>query len=129
MYIRISTSALRRFYSANMGPFMLRFGNRVANNATQRCNVDTGRLRSSIYYELTRNVNFESNVRVGSRVNYARWVHEGSGPHIIRPNPPRQFLRFPGRSGGMVFARQVNHPGYRGNPFLRDAAIEEVARL
>ena len=112
-----------------MGPFMLRLGNRIQNNASRRCNVDTGRLRSSIYYELTRNVDFEADVRVGSRVNYARWVHEGTSPHIIRPHPPRQFLRFPGRGGTMVFARQVRHPGYKGNPFLRDAMREEVARF
>jgi len=111
-----------------MGPFMLLLGNRINNGATRRCNVDTGRLRAAMYYELTRNVDFDAAVRIGNHTTYARWVHDGTGPHIIRPNPPRKFLRFPGR-GGIVFARQVNHPGYAGNPFLLDAAREELARL
>jgi hypothetical protein len=128
VYIRVSTSALRRIYARNMGPIMLRLGNRIVNNASQRCNVDTGRLRSSLYYELIRNVDFEAAVRTGSKVNYARWVHEGTGPHVIEAKN-RKFLKFPGEGGVMIFRRRVNHPGYRGNPFLLDAAREECARL
>ena len=108
---------------------MLLLGNRISNGASRRCNVDTGRLRAAMYFEMTRNVNFEAVVRVGNHTNYARFVHNGTAPHIIRPNPPRQFLRFPGRTGAIVFARQVHHPGYGGNPFLLDAAREEVARF
>lgn len=50
---------------------------------------------------------------------YATWVHEGTTPHVIRPVRAKA-LRF--RWGGqVVFARRVNHPGNRANPWLRNA--------
>ena len=47
-------------------------------------------------------------------------VHNGSRRHFIRPRRADGYLRF--RVGGqVVFAKLVDHPGYRGNPFLTDA--------
>jgi hypothetical protein len=61
---------------------------------------------------------------VGSDVEYAQMVHDGTRPHVIRPRNA-QVLRF--RVGGqVVFARVVNHPGTRAQPFL-DRALREVA--
>ena len=128
MYVFVSNSAVAAVFQKDVVPWSLRLGNRIATNATRRCNVDTGRLRSSIHAEVDELAVLGVGVKVGSNVSYAIYVHEGTGPHIIRPRH-RRFLRFPGRTGGMVFARQVHHPGYRGNPFLRDAMVEEVARL
>lgn len=54
-------------------------------------------------------------------------VHNGSRPHVIRPRRRRSntgngppYLRFE-IGGRVVYARMVNHPGYKGNPFLTDA--------
>lgn len=56
---------------------------------------------------------------------YATYVNDGTRPHVIRPRNA-QVLRF--RVGGrIVFARKVDHPGTKPNPFL-DRALEEVAR-
>lgn len=47
-------------------------------------------------------------------------VHNGSRRHFIRPRRSRGRLRFM-IGGRVVYARVVDHPGYRGNPFLTDA--------
>lgn len=49
-------------------------------------------------------------------------VHNGSPRHFIRPrrSSPRARLRFM-VGGRIVYAQVVDHPGYRGNPFLTDA--------
>lgn len=50
---------------------------------------------------------------------YAATVDRGSRAHVIRAR--RKFLRFLGKSGEWVFARQVNHPGTRPTKFLWNA--------
>ena len=47
-------------------------------------------------------------------------VHNGSRPHPIFPRKRGGYLRFE-VDGQVVYARKVNHPGYKGNPFLTDA--------
>lgn len=94
-----------------------------------------GRLAESInidgpYIELTR-------VRgsVGSNLHYAELVNSGAGLHgpkgakyLIRPNPPKRFLRFYWRRLGRTVAlERVRHPGQRGKRYLTDA-LREVAR-
>ncbi len=53
----------------------------------------------------------------GARVNYAAFVLYGSKPHTIYPKN-KKALRFVGGSGRFVFAKKVNHPGYKGDNFL-----------
>lgn len=108
--------------SGALGRFRLRVANRVLNNARTRVNVDTGNLRSTGVVE-----DRGTTVRVAFRAKYALAVHNGSRPHVISARPGG-VLRFP-VMGGMAFARTVNHPGYRGNPYLTDALTEEMNRL
>lgn len=96
----------------------------VMNRAKVLAPVDTGRLRASIRIESRRTFTFRSVYTVGSDLEYAAAVHDGTRPHQIRPKTARA-LRF--RIGGrIVYARVVNHPGTRGKPFL-DRALREVA--
>jgi hypothetical protein len=46
--------------------------------------------------------------------DYALFVHEPTKPHVIRGNPVLAFAH----GGTTVFARYVNHPGTKGNPFI-----------
>jgi hypothetical protein len=55
---------------------------------------------------------------------YARFVHDGTRPHIIRPRA-RRVLRWP-VPGGFAFAKAVDHPGYKGDAWLRRAAREAL---
>jgi hypothetical protein len=54
---------------------------------------------------------------VGSSVQYARYVHEGTRPHTIYPRS-KQALYWKGAASPVA---SVNHPGTRPNPFLTDA--------
>lgn len=59
----------------------------------------------------------------GGTVGYARYVHDGTQPHVIRPRNGRA-LRIP-TGTGFVFRGAVNHPGTDPRPFLTEA-IEAV---
>lgn len=53
---------------------------------------------------------------------HARFVHEGTRPHLIRVRPGKKSLRFFWlRVGGVVYPVQVRHPGTKANPFLNRA--------
>lgn len=51
---------------------------------------------------------------------HALFVHWGTRPHKIKPKNKKK-LRFP-MGGKFAFAREVNHPGYRGDPWLAEQA-------
>ena len=96
----------------------------VVNRAKVLAPVRTGRLRSSIRAEPPRIFSLRGSVTVGSDLEYAAMVNDGTRPHVIRPRT-KQLLRFQ-VGGRTVFAKVVNHPGTRPNPFL-DRALREVA--
>lgn len=96
----------------------------VVNRAKVLAPVDTGRLRASIRIESRRTLTLRSIYTIGSDVEYAGFVNDGTRPHIIRPKTA-QALRF--RIGGrIVYAKLVHHPGTRPRPFLDDA-LKQVA--
>lgn len=88
--------------------------------------IDTGRLRTSIRYELK--IAHTVIGRVGTNVKYARWVHDGTGiygPHSTRIYPKtKKALKWKSGThgtskGGYVFAKYTL--GMRPNRFLRNA--------
>ena len=96
---------------------LIRRGTAVQRMAKRLCPRDKGKLVNSI----TLDVKPGEYARVGTNVEYARYVHEGTGNNgngYIYPRRGR-FLRFPGRGGGQVFAKRVR--GVKGRPFLKDA--------
>jgi hypothetical protein len=83
--------------------------------------VRTGQLRASITVELIYKRTFPAS-RIGTRVAYARYVHDGTGLYgprhrMIRP-VRRQVLRWAGR-GGFVYSKYSR--GMRPSNFLTDA--------
>lgn len=121
-YAVVSDPQVHAVFRRLTDPWLVIVGNRVLTEASVRCNVDTGTLRASLYLSM-ETLGF----KVGSTLPYAIYVHEGTRPHVIRPNTARA-LRFEG-AGGVVFAKKVNHPGYRGNPFIREAMEAVVGAL
>lgn len=69
--------------------------------------VKTGVLRGSVKANRSGALGW----KISSSMPYVVPVEAGSRPHVIRPRSGK-FLRFPGGSG-MVYARQVSHPGTR----------------
>jgi hypothetical protein len=74
---------------------------------------------------------------VGTDVDYAVMVHDGTRPHIIKPKRAHTLrrssrgvvkpaLRFE-IGGQVVYARVVHHPGTDPRPFLDRALREETA--
>ena len=55
---------------------------------------------------------------------YAKFVHWGTKPHVIKPKD-KKALRFIA-GGKFAFAKSVNHKGYVGHPWLKHAA-EQIA--
>lgn len=77
-----------------------------------------GRLRDSIRYE--RNTTSGGvTLSFTAYVPYAKYVIEGTPPHLIRARAAR-YLHWKDGSGDH-FAKQVNHPGTRPNDFPRRA--------
>lgn len=99
---------------------------RIAAQAKLNVPVLTGNLGRSIEEDPIRFVGpFRVETGVTAKANYARFVHDGTRPHVIRPRNAT-VLAFP-IDGRMVFARSVNHPGTRARPFLLNAARDVVA--
>lgn len=103
--------------SGEVGRHMRKVGTRIYVAARAQVGVDTGELRSSIYLAHERRGSFQQ-VRIGSDNDIALIHHEGTRPHVIRPNT-HEYLRF--RKGTrVVYSRQVFHPGTQPNRYLSD---------
>lgn len=59
---------------------------------------------------------------------HALFVHFGTRPHKIRPKD-KKALRWVGAGGRFSFAKEVNHPGYRGDAYLNRAADDAIRRF
>lgn len=82
----------------------------------------TGRLERSIFKgRITGGWEVGHDGRIAP---YARFVHDGARPHVILPKDKRA-LRWP-IPGGFAFAKRVDHPGYRGDAWLRRAAVQAL---
>lgn len=102
---------------------MLRRGYKVEQKAKELCPVDTGRLRASIALERKMR-NDVPIVIVGTNVNYAMYVHEGTGIYgpkgaRITPKNGKYLVFVPKGQKNKVFARSVS--GVRPRPFLAHA--------
>lgn len=103
--------------TGDVGKYIRKRGARILIAAKQQVGVDTGALQQSITLVHDR-VGLFQQVKIGSNNEIALIHHEGSRPHIIRPNE-QQFLRF--RKGTrMVYTREVMHPGTQPNRYLSD---------
>ena len=59
------------------------------------------------------------------RAPHAKFVIQGTRPHTIRPKNKKALRWVDGN--GFRFAKFVNHPGYRGDPYM-DAAADDALR-
>lgn len=93
----------------------------------ERTPVVTGRMKLSERYART---GFAEGVRLEWRAYtpYAKYVIDGTRPHIIRPVAARALHWYSG-DGRQHFAKVVHHPGNKPNPFPKevlDAVKDEV---
>lgn len=110
-----------------VGEYIYRMGLLTTGKARQRAPVRTGALKSSI--RMTRGADgIPTAVEITANIEYALAVHQGSRPHVISARDAL-VLRFPSKSGTIIYAPRVNHPGNKPNPFLWDALLDVVAAM
>lgn len=102
-------------WAAEVGPVL---ATEIRRRAPVSPTQSGGRLRSSIRFE-QRGSGQGLQLRYLSDAPYARVVTDGSRAHRIEPRNARALHWMDG--GRDVFARAVNHPGTRPNPFPRKA--------
>lgn len=93
---------------------LYRRGLRLATLARLSVGKDTGRLAQSISVHFIPGPG--PTVLVGSDLDYAYIVHEGTDPHTIEAGPG-EMLRFKIR-GRIVYVQQVQHPGTDAQKYL-----------
>ncbi|MFP5111828.1 HK97-gp10 family putative phage morphogenesis protein [Bacillaceae bacterium C204] len=98
----------------------------VEAEAKQRAPVDTGDLRRRITH-ITQHSDDESRAKIGTNLEYAPSVEEGSNPHKIKRNDDKPLkIKIDGK---WVTVDEVNHPGTKAQPFLRPAIDENVGEI
>ncbi len=138
-YVKLNSAEINNLLQSRSGPVgaeIIKRTNRVLNKARRLCPVDEGRLRASLAYELRLDTNGDLVGRVGTNLDYAVFVHEGTGIYAGRgPIKPKKgkYLSWPvknnsgqggrrykaGATQRYAFAKQVK--GQPGQPFLRNA--------
>lgn len=135
--VKLDPAALRELLLSPQGPVYRDIQlqtTKVRNRALALCPVNNGRLRASITQEVISEPAGPIG-RVGTNVEYALFVHEGTGiygprgaPYTIVPRSKKALAfvwknaptRPNGRGGRHVYKR-VTVKGTRPNPFLRNA--------
>ena len=97
-----------------------------------RTPVRTGKLRASTRFQLkgtdeSMRVEVRQGARSAAGVMYRPFVTGGTRPHEIRPVNAKA-LRF-NIGGRTVFAKRVNHPGTKPNPYHEDTLREELPEI
>ncbi len=141
MKVRVNSRTLHREVNTPMGTSVklwrvLETRKKLAvAGAMKKVGVRSGKLRSSIrsYHFGNRNGQW---LGLYSNVDYARWHHEGTRPHIIRAKPGRVLVftaknvqpRASKYNRKMYMFRTVHtpivyHPGTKANWFLRSQLV------
>jgi HK97 gp10 family phage protein len=94
---------------------LVQSANHILAEMEARVPVKTGRLRTSLSIRVDTD-----KVTIGPDTPYAGYVEFGTKPHQIRPKKPGGVLMFT-MGGQKVFARSVQHPGTRAQPYVRPA--------
>lgn len=101
--------------------FKAGIANDLRNELVTKVPVDTGRLKNSI------KTKFEGDDIIVEMNDYALYVEYGTAPHIIRPKD-KKSLRFK-KDGKTIFAKEVNHPGTRPQPFIRPVFKQKFIQI
>jgi hypothetical protein len=131
--IRVNQAALQHMLRNPKGQVargILKIGKKVERKAKRLTPVDHGVLRNSITTELI--IRKGPVARIGTKVKYALYVHEGTGIYGPKAKPitPKhgKVLVFTSRkTNKLVFARSVK--GMKGTPYLRNALIAVVGSM
>jgi len=100
---------------ANTQRVLIESANFLLAEMEARVPVDSGELRRSLGVRIKGD-----KIIVGPDTPYAGYVEFGTAPHTIKPKKADGVLVF--KAGGQtVYAKVVNHPGTRAQPYVRPA--------
>jgi len=89
----------------------------------------TGKLTASMFQLSTHLGSYSYRSDVGATAPYARWVDEGSRPHIIRARRGGMLRFYWPKAGRWITTAQVHHPGFGGAHFITQTALEFAERF
>lgn len=95
---------------------------KVKRLAVIQVGVDTGKLRSSISYEMSNATRVKALIYASD--NKALMHHEGTKPHMIEATN-KKALKF-NNGETIVFSKRVHHPGTKPNRFLTDSLVAVI---
>lgn len=138
VFVSLNQGALDKMLKGNNGAVAIdlrRRGAHIRDKARRLCPADTGKLRASITAQLG-SVGGRPAVRIGSNLEYAPYVHDGTGvyagkgyitpknatllrwPNINKTGKPYRRYQA-GKTAKYVFAKRVK--GIPGTPYLANA--------
>lgn len=126
--IQLDAGAMARMLKSPggaVGRHMLVLANRTLDNARKMAPVKSGDLKASLGVTEVTQGQRGTMVRLGANISYGMDVHAGTKPHVIVPKN-KSVLRFPNKAGTIVYARKVNHPGTKPNPYLWQALVDAI---
>ena len=93
---------------------LIHSANYIKADMEARVPVRTGTLRQSIEVKVSHD-----KVVIGPNTDYAAYVEFGTKPHTIYPKNKKALVFVV--NGNKVFAKKVNHPGTKAQPYVRPA--------
>ena len=113
---------------------LMMIGESVAERARDYAPRDTGELQNSFEVVMSeQGVHIRSTAPYAAYVEFGTWSHNvinpRQGTYTIRPTRPGGVLRFTGSQGKPVFAKKVEHPGVRPQPFMGPASVDALEEM
>lgn len=133
--IKIDDSAIKAFEQKSQRikdiirkKAVAKLADEIYENAFDRADEHTksGVMLSALYNRKKSDLEYQVGID-DKRAHYGKFVHDGSRAHIITPKK-RKFLRWVA-GDNFVFAKRVEHPGYKGDPFFELAVRDEVPKF
>lgn len=113
--------------AGDVGRALAVLGRVIQTGARGRVRKRSTRLARSIEVTHTRDTRGQR-IKVGSKLPYALYEHDGTRPHIIQGRGGR-MLKYNVGGGRRVYARMVLHPGTKGTRFLVEPMEAAVRSL
>ena len=124
-HLTIDAQAVTDYVRSKNGPIMAdidRRATRVQTVMRAYVRVRTGYLLSTIRKQRSYVKGSVTVVAGSKKIDYTAYENYGTRAHTIVPRN-KQYLRFVGSNGVVVFAKQVHHPGTQGSFFIDRAMI------
>ena len=95
-------------FKRHLKNFLFRIGSGIVLKAKYIAPIKTGNLKKDIQVFDDRIEGLEIEVGNTKLAPYAKFVHDGTAPHVIKPKKMKALANV---KTGQMFGKKVNHPG------------------